>query len=441
MTTTAHERPDNSAGESGWVKLVSVTLSRAYLIGLATLAAIAVLPGLLGWTPSVVQSESMEPHVATGDVVLASDLPDASPLPVGAVITFRVDDRTIVHRLVSVNDDNTLVTAGDANPQLDPWSAARSDITGQARLLVPHIGLPGVWMQRGDVVPLALWGALTVTALVLAVPGSPRRRTSKHRGGRARRPSMVPIAAGVVGLLVVAVVAVPIAPVDAAFSATTRATSSWKAASYPLITVGAMTGFGAISYNVIQDTSTSTYQSTIVGNAALTPGFIISGFRDEDIDTVHANDEAANNAMTSAKAARTAIGQRPYSRILSPALSGTLTGGIYGSSTGAFSVAGTLTLDARGDPSARFVFASMGALTMAQRASIVLVNGARAGNVWWIVGTTATLGTLESGTPNTTAVGNIIANGDVALRGVNLTGRAVSTGGSVYLNGRIAPTS
>ena len=57
------------------------------------------------------------------------------------------------------------------------------------------------------------------------------------------------------------------------------------------------------------------------------------------------------------------------------------------------------------------------------------------------VGTTATLGILTTGTPDVTAVGNYIANGNVALRGVTLTGRAVSTNGSVQLNGRIVPAN
>ena len=172
MMTTPREASDHAGNEPGWIRLLAVTASRAYLIALATLGAIVILPGLLGWTPSVVQSESMEPHVSTGDIVLASDLPDTSPLPIGAVITFRVDDRTIVHRLVSVNDDNSFVTAGDANPQLDPWSASRNDITGQARLLVPNIGLPGIWLQRGDFVPLVGWAALTLAALIMAAPGT-----------------------------------------------------------------------------------------------------------------------------------------------------------------------------------------------------------------------------------------------------------------------------
>ena len=437
--TTPREATDRAGNEPGWIALLAVTSSRAYLIALATLGAIVVLPSLLGWTPSVVQSESMKPHVSTGDIVLASDLPDTSPLPIGAVITFRVDERTIVHRLVSVNDDNTLVTAGDANPQLDPWSAGRDDVTGEARLLVPYVGLPGLWLQRGDLVPLIGWLALTLAALVMAVPGVRAQRASRHRRGRDRHPPAVPITAGVAAVLSVVLIAAPIAPADAAFSASTRTTSSWKTQAYSPITVGAMSGFGAIAYNSIQDTSTSSYQSTIAGNAALTPGFVTSGFRDADIVTVHANDQAATGAMSAAWAARGAIAQRPVTRTLPAALSGTLTGGVYGSTTGAFSVASSLTLDARGDSTARFVFFTSTTLTMAQRSRIVLANGAQAANVWWIVGTTATLGTLTSGTPNVTAVGNYIANGNVALRGVTLSGRAVSTSGSVQLNGRIVP--
>jgi signal peptidase I len=439
---TPRESPDRAVGGTGWAVILAVSLARSYLILLSTLGAAVVIPGLLGWAASVVQSESMAPNVSTGDVVLTTPLPESSPLPIGGVVTFRVDDRTIVHRIVSVNEDNSMVTAGDANPQLDPWTISREDITGQARLLVPYVGLPSLWMQRGQLVPLTGWLLLTIAAVALAIPATTARRVPRHRDNAETPLPVTPLAAaGVAGILAVAVVAIPLAQVEAAFTDTARSSSSWTTKSYAAITVGAMAEHGAIAATSITDTSNTSYNSTIVGDAATTPGASVAGFRDSDIDTVHLNNQAAKAAMAAAQSARAALNERAVTSVLPAALSGTLGGGVYTSTTGAFSIAGTLTLDAKGDTSARFVFRTTSALTMAQRARVVLANGANAANVYWVVGTTATIGTVSSGTPDTTTVGTYFVAGSVALRGVNLSGRAISFGGSIALNGRIAPVN
>jgi hypothetical protein len=78
---------------------------------------------------------------------------------------------------------------------------------------------------------------------------------------------------------------------------------------------------------------------------------------------------------------------------------------------------------------------------MAQRSRVVLVNGAQAANVYWIVGTSARLGTSITSHPDTLATGTYLVAGDIDLRGVVLAGRAVSFGGSVHLNGRITPAN
>ena len=425
----------------GWVRFGASVLARAYLVMLCTLGLFALVPTLVGFTGSVVQSGSMEPNVSAGDVVLATPLPATTPLPIGRVINFHVDDRTVMHRIVSVHDDNTIVTAGDANPQVDPWSITRADITGQARLLVPYLGLPGFWVAHGQLPLLAGWLVVTLAALLLAVTSTGARRLPSHRAA-ARRGRIRPMVGVVVvvGTVAAAGIVAPHASVDAAFTATTRSSSSFSAKRYSPIDPGGMGEHGAIAATQIVDTSTTTaYESSIVGDVAVTPGTSVVGFRNEDIDTVHANNQAAKAAMAAALTTYFAVAERPTTRTIPAALSGTLPGGVYASATNRFSVATTLTLDAKGDPSARFIFGAGMTLTMAQRARIVLVNGAQAANVWWIVGSSVTIGARTSGTPDTVAVGTFFVGGDIALRGVELTGRAVSLNGGIALNGRITP--
>ena len=92
---------------------------------------------------------------------------------------------------------------------------------------------------------------------------------------------------------------------------------------------------------------------------------------------------------------------RPGSRSPANDLTGTdlgnrtLTAGAYRYTSSA-QLTGPLTLDAEGDPNAQFVFEIGSTLTTASASSVVLVNGASPCNVYWQVGSSATLGTTTA---------------------------------------------
>lgn len=99
--------------------------------------------------------------------------------------------------------------------------------------------------------------------------------------------------------------------------------------------------------------------------------------------------------------------------------------GVYCTASG-IGVTGVLTLDGGGDPNATFVFQAGSGLTTA--GDIVLINSAQARNVYWQVGTSATIGTASQWQ------GNIIALTSITLvDNANLTGRALARNGSVSL--------
>ncbi len=94
----------------------------------------------------------------------------------------------------------------------------------------------------------------------------------------------------------------------------------------------------------------------------------------------------------------------------------TIPPGVYISATSSsIGVTGILTLDGQGDSSARFVFQVPSTLTTAAGAigapgsQIVLINGAKASNVWWQVGSSATIGTYAEFN------GNILADTSITL--------------------------
>ncbi|CAM3550288.1 hypothetical protein FSS13T_07960 [Flavobacterium saliperosum S13] len=109
----------------------------------------------------------------------------------------------------------------------------------------------------------------------------------------------------------------------------------------------------------------------------------------------------------------------------------TLAPGVYKSASGTFNISnGNLTLDAQGDPNAVWVFQTASGLTVGIAGptgakSVVLINGALPKNVFWYVGSTATINGAGGGT----MVGTIIANSGVTI---STAGNAAQT----VLNGR-----
>ncbi len=75
----------------------------------------------------------------------------------------------------------------------------------------------------------------------------------------------------------------------------------------------------------------------------------------------------------------------------------TLSPGVYCSSSGVFTLsAGAVSLDAQGDPNAQFIFQTTTTIITAASTSIILLNSAMAKNVYWQVGSSATLGASSS---------------------------------------------
>ena len=117
----------------------------------------------------------------------------------------------------------------------------------------------------------------------------------------------------------------------------------------------------------------------------------------------------------------------------------TLVPGVYKSASGAFLLTGSdLTLDAQGDPEAVWVFQMASSLTvgtpLASR-SVILVNGAQAKNVFWQVGSAATINGAGEGT----MVGTIIASAGLTFSTAGnesvttLNGKALSLGAAITM--------
>jgi len=106
----------------------------------------------------------------------------------------------------------------------------------------------------------------------------------------------------------------------------------------------------------------------------------------------------------------------------------TLTPGIYGFDTGAHIDALGLTLDAQGDPDAQWIFQMGTTLVVAVNAQVQVINGGSNLNVYWQVGSSASIMT------NAVMVGNIVALHDISFSvGATHVGRALASIGGVTM--------
>lgn len=167
----------------------------------------------------------------------------------------------------------------------------------------------------------------------------------------------------------------------------------------------------------------------INADVSISPGNTISGFGPCVITgTQHLADGVAAQAQMDLTSAYNTLAGLPCppANVIAANLGGTTKpAGVYcsGSSIG---VTGTLTLDGNGDPDATFVFQAGSDLITA--GDVVLINGAQAKNVYWQVGTSATIGTASQWK------GNILALTSITLvDNANLIGRALARNGAVSL--------
>jgi hypothetical protein len=161
----------------------------------------------------------------------------------------------------------------------------------------------------------------------------------------------------------------------------------------------------------------------INGDVGLHPG-TSQGIPPSEINgVIHVNDQAIIDAQAALLAAyNDAVSRSVNAQTLQGNLGGlTITPGLYVNSS-SVEISGTganaiLTLDAQGDANAVFIFKMASTLTVGTGTSIVLSGGAQAKNVYWQVGSSATLGTTSIFKGNILAAVTITVNNGAAVEG------------------------
>ena len=180
------------------------------------------------------------------------------------------------------------------------------------------------------------------------------------------------------------------------------------------------------------------------GDVGVSPGTSIEGSYVLDDGSVQRNSPLATGCTSDLRTAYdTAVAAVcPASNIIVELAGQTLLPGVYCSGDQMSLSASTLTLDGNQDPNAQWIFQAATSLTTATTTSFILINGARAENVYWALGTSAYIGYSSS------MVGNILAHSAITFghdstivgRALAMTAVSFESGSSVTLPVVAAPT-
>ncbi|MFN0012376.1 MAG: ice-binding family protein [Phycisphaerales bacterium] len=196
------------------------------------------------------------------------------------------------------------------------------------------------------------------------------------------------------------------------------------------ILLGTAGNFAVLAGSAITNTGPSVVEG---GHVGVSPGTAITGFPPGMVappGVLHSAGPVALQAQDDLTTAYNVAAGLPVTQVLTGVDLGTvvLTPGVYFFSSSA-QLTGQLTLDAQGDPDAEFVFQIGSTLTTASASSVVMINaaGELGCNVFWQVGSSATLGT------GTDFVGHIMALASITMN----TGSSIIEGSALARNGAV----
>jgi Ice-binding-like len=191
----------------------------------------------------------------------------------------------------------------------------------------------------------------------------------------------------------------------------------------------ATVGLGkAASFSVLGGaTVTNTGPTTMFGDLGLAPGSSVTG-APHVLGQTHIDDAVATEAKNALTTAYNEAASRPTNGSAGTDLAGqTFSPGVRTASSSLLLSSGSVTLNAEGNPDAVFIFQIPTTLITGSHTTVSLINGAQACNVFWQVGSSATLGTGTHFVGTIMAAESITANTDATIHGRLLAQTAAVT--------------
>jgi signal peptidase len=123
-----------------------------YWTAIALIGVIAVwsTTGLLGFTPTIIASGSMQPTLNPGDIAIIIKVPTKT-IQVGDIIQYATPNENIVHRVINTYYQGGILlfeTKGDANNAPDPEPISEEQIMGKAVLTIPKLGWVSIYLKE-----------------------------------------------------------------------------------------------------------------------------------------------------------------------------------------------------------------------------------------------------------------------------------------------------
>lgn len=151
-------------------KKICSVLSMVVFLGLFVVAGFLFVPKILGYHEYAVLSGSMEPGIPVGAIVYDKNFSESEARE-GAVVTYQLPAGTLVtHRIISVDEEEqTVVTQGDANNVADAAHVAWQQIVGVYAFHIPYLGYIAIYAKT----PLGIavvCGVLIVLILLNFIP-------------------------------------------------------------------------------------------------------------------------------------------------------------------------------------------------------------------------------------------------------------------------------
>jgi hypothetical protein len=238
--------------------------------------------------------------------------------------------------------------------------------------------------------------------------------------------ALATIAAFLLATVIGVGLAVPTAKTHSNLSTSASQTSVCRQAMIPLGVAG--------HFRVLAATTVTNTGATVVnGNLGLSPGSAITGFPPGKVTgTIHKTDTyAARGQLALGIAFNNGMGRTNCPVSVAGNIGGkTLGPGLYKSTSSLMISSGDLTLSAHGHSKAVFIFQVATKFTMTSGRHVILAGGAQASHVFWIVGSSATLGTTS------VLYGSILAHKSISLAtGATVHGHLLAHIGAVTLAG------